>query len=82
MVYGIFTVGKRTWGGPRADAGKADERATPEQAIQQAVAQGNELNVVPETFKPAMEATRVRMSHQAPLQPSDNLEGRFVSFCI
>ncbi|KAF9882833.1 hypothetical protein FE257_005106 [Aspergillus nanangensis] len=30
MVYGIFTAGQRTWGGPRADAAKADECSTSE----------------------------------------------------
>ena len=77
MVYGIFTAGQRTWGGPRADAGKADEKTTPGQAIEKAVAQGDELNVVPETFRPALDAARYRMPHQAPLMPSGHLEGKF-----
>ena len=77
MVYGIFTAGQRTWGGPRADAGKADEKTTPGQAIENALAQGDELNVVPETFKPALDAARHRVPHQAPLMPSGHLEGRF-----
>jgi len=33
MVYGIFTAGQRTWGGPRADAGAADPSTTPQAAI-------------------------------------------------
>ena len=77
MVYGIFTAGQRTWGGPRADAGKADAKTSPEQAVEQAAAQGDELNVVPETFKPALEAARHRVPHHAPLLPSGHLEGRF-----
>ncbi|PLN75086.1 chitin synthase D [Aspergillus taichungensis] len=28
VVYGVLTSGQRTWGGPRADAAKADEDAT------------------------------------------------------
>ena len=77
MVYGIFTAGQRTWGGPRADAGKADEKTSPEQAIESAAAQGDELNVVPETFKPTLEAVRHRIPHRAPLLPAGHLEGRF-----
>ncbi|THC94313.1 hypothetical protein EYZ11_006219 [Aspergillus tanneri] len=46
MVYGIFTAGQRTWGGPRADAAKADEHTTPEEAVAQARAQGDEFNVM------------------------------------
>ncbi|KAK3708045.1 hypothetical protein LTR37_011738 [Vermiconidia calcicola] len=78
MVYGIFTAGQRTWGGPRADAGKADEKTSPEQAIEHAAAQGDELNVVPETFRPALQAARRRLPRHTPLLPSESLEGRFV----
>src|ERR1700712_3041125 len=77
MVYGIFTAGQRTWGGPRADAGKADVHITPAQAIEQAAEDGDELNVVPETFKPAVKAAMRRLPHQAPLLPPGRLEGRF-----
>lgn len=76
MVYGIFTAGQRTWGGPRADAGSADTGTTPQQAIEHAEATGDDLNVVPETFKPAAEAQKHRPA-AVPLQPSDHLEGRF-----
>ncbi|KAF1850439.1 glycosyltransferase family 2 protein [Cucurbitaria berberidis CBS 394.84] len=76
MVYGIFTAGQRTWGGPRADAGAADTTKTPQQAIEQAEATGDDLNVVPETFKAAAEANKHRPG-PIPLQPSDNIEGRF-----
>ena len=78
MVYGIFTAGQRTWGGPRADAGQADTHTTPQQAIEHAEATGDDLNVVPETFKPAAEA-RHPEKHigQIPLQPTEHLEGRF-----
>ncbi|KAI7590776.1 glycosyltransferase family 2 protein, partial [Hortaea werneckii] len=78
MVYGIFTAGNRTWGGPRADAAiKADEHTTPAEAIQKAEEEGNELLLVPETLKPAFEAARHRYPHQAPLLPPGRLEGRF-----
>ncbi|KAF2193224.1 glycosyltransferase family 2 protein [Zopfia rhizophila CBS 207.26] len=77
MVYGIFTAGQRTWGGPRADAGAADTKTTPQQAIEQAEATGDDLNVVPETFKPAAEAQKQGRPAAVPLQPSDHLEGRF-----
>jgi chitin synthase len=76
MVYGIFTAGQRTWGGPRADAGTADAQTTPQQAIENAEAQGDDLNVVPETFKAAAEAKKPNAGG-APLQPSDNIDGRF-----
>ncbi|KAK8079511.1 Class VII chitin synthase [Apiospora hydei] len=45
MVYGIFTAGQRTWGGPRADAATADSTTTPQQAVEQAEKQGDELNI-------------------------------------
>jgi chitin synthase len=76
MVYGIFTAGQRTWGGPRADAGSADTGTTPQQAIEQAEATGDDLNVVPETFKPAAEAQKNRPG-PVPLQPPSDMEGRF-----
>ena len=78
MVYGIFTAGQRTWGGPRADAGAADATTTPQQAIEHAEATGDDLNVVPETFKPAVEAHHPeKQPGVVPVQPSDHLEGRF-----
>ncbi|KAH9880257.1 hypothetical protein IAQ61_000546 [Plenodomus lingam] len=76
MVYGIFTAGQRTWGGPRADAGSADTNKTPQEAIEHAEATGDDLNVVPETFKAAAEANKHRPA-AIPLQPSDNIDGRF-----
>jgi chitin synthase len=79
-VYGIFTAGQRTWGGPRADAGAADRSATPQAAIEHAEATGDDLNVVLETFKPAVEAHLKRQNGRPAallLQPSDHLEGRF-----
>lgn len=76
MVYGIFTAGQRTWGGPRADAGAADPNTTPAQAIEHAEATGDDLNVVPETFKAAAENQKHRPA-AVPLQPSDHLDGRF-----
>ncbi|KAL2397556.1 Chitin synthase D [Exophiala dermatitidis] len=77
MVYGIFTAGQRTWGGPRADAGAADSKVTPQEAIEHAIATGDDLNVVPETFKPAM-VVRRRRTRPSALQPSSCVEGRFV----
>lgn len=56
MVYGIFTAGQRTWGGPRADAGAADKNTTVQEAIEHAEQTGDDLNVVPETFIPAVMA--------------------------
>ena len=78
MVYGIFTAGQRTWGGPRADAGAADGSTTAQQAIEHAEATGDDLNVVPETFKPAA-GGQVEKGHGVPLQPSEHLEGRFAA---
>ena len=75
MVYGIFTAGQRTWGGPRADAGAADAKTTPQQAIEHAEATGDDLNIVPETFKRA--ASVKRPNQGIPLQPSEHIEGRF-----
>lgn len=75
MVYGIFTAGQRTWGGPRADAGAADSKTTPQEAIAQAEATGDDLNVVPETFKPAAESHKKQGA--VPLQPTADMEGRF-----
>lgn len=72
MVYGIFTAGQRTWGGPRADASIADEKTTPEQAVTEAIQKGDELNIDPATFRPAAET-------QVPLMPSSHLEGRFAA---
>ena len=78
MTYGIFTAGQRTWGGPRADAGAADVHISPQQAIEHAEATGDDLNVVPETFKPAIEARYPeRQQGVISLFPSDHIEGRF-----
>lgn len=83
MVYGIFTAGQRTWGGPRADAGTADAETTPQQAIEQAEAKGDDLEVIPETFKAAAEARNQGLHHRrnagGALMPDDSLEGRFAA---
>jgi chitin synthase len=79
MVYGIFTAGQRTWGGPRADAGAADATTTPQQAIEKAAATGDDLNVVPESFKPALEAQNSQLVKAVPLLPPDRLDGRFAA---
>jgi chitin synthase len=78
MVYGIFTAGQRTWGGPRADAGAADANTTPQQAIEKADDMGDDLNVVPETFKATADA-HGSGSFPVPLQPPERLEGRFAA---
>ena len=78
MVYGIFTAGQRTWGGPRADAGAADHKTTPQAAIEHAEATGDDLNVIPETFKPALKEQGARVS-TLPVQPWDSIEGRFAA---
>ena len=78
MVYGIFTAGQRTWGGPRADAGTADSHTTPQQVIEKAMNDGDDLNLVPETFKPAVEAQNNQTSRTGVhLLPPDQVEGRF-----
>ncbi|KAL1899099.1 hypothetical protein Sste5346_003021 [Sporothrix stenoceras] len=67
MVYGIFTAGQRTWGGPRADAAAADgEKTTVQEAIEQAEEQGDDLNIVPETFLPAAEVQRQKSGKRLP----------------
>jgi chitin synthase len=72
MVYGIFTAGQRTWGGPRADAATADDHTTPGEAVEMAKEQGDELNVDVDTFR----ANPVRRI-SVPVRPSENVEGRF-----
>jgi chitin synthase len=92
MVYGIFTAGQRTWGGPRADAAAADSTTTAQEAIEQAEKAGDDLNIVPESFIPAAEAQAMvdgkeRKSKRAVsdglgrsrsiLQPPDRIAGKF-----
>ncbi|KAI0482881.1 glycosyltransferase family 2 protein [Xylariaceae sp. FL0804] len=86
MVYGIFTAGQRTWGGPRADASTADPDTSPQEAIENAEKRGDDLNVVPETFIPAAEVRRAASTGKKPsgltrtrskLQPPVQVEGRF-----
>lgn len=88
MVYGIFTAGQRTWGGPRADAAAADTHTTAREAAEQAEKQGDELNIVPETFKPALEARRAASKADAGrrsevrrtksiIRPPDKIDGKF-----
>ena len=72
MVYGIFTAGRRTWGGPRADAAAADLHTNPEEAAEQARVLGNDLNVDVDTFR----ATRTE-EKGVPIRPAGNIEGRF-----
>ena len=79
MVYGIFTAGQRTWGGPRADAATAGDNTTVEQAIEAAEATGDDLNIIPETFAGAKVPIGRRPSRRVPLQPSDNMAGKFAA---
>ncbi|KAK2027674.1 class VII chitin synthase [Colletotrichum zoysiae] len=90
MVYGIFTAGQRTWGGPRADAATADTSTTAQQAIEQAEEAGDDLNVVPETFIPAAVARKESIAggkammgpmgrKHSVVQPPPNIEGRFAA---
>lgn len=72
MVYGIFTAGQRTWGGPRADAAAADANITPGEAVELAKAQGDELNVNVDTFR-----TGIVRRRSVPVRPSGKIEGRF-----
>ena len=74
MVYGILTAGHRTWGGPRADAAAADKHTTPEEAVEQARALGDELNVDVNTFR----ATRAE-ERGVPIHPSETVEGCFAA---
>lgn len=74
MVYGVFTAGQRTWGGPRADAATADTHTTPREAVELAEAKGDELNVDLQTFR-----SRGETRPPVPLQPSERVEGRFVA---
>lgn len=72
MVYGIFTAGQRTWGGPRTDAAAADNHTSPEEAAEQARVLGDELNVDVNTFR----ALR-NEEESVPIHPSEKVEGRF-----
>jgi chitin synthase len=74
LVYGVFTAGQRTWGGPRADAGVADAITNPQQAIEHVEAIGDDLNIVPETFR---QASGVPQRKPTMLQPPESIEGRF-----
>lgn len=92
MVYGIFTAGQRTWGGPRADAAAADSTTTAQQAIEQAEKTGDDLNIVPESFIPAAEAKDMDGKPKSKrivsdslgrarslLQPPDKIAGKFAA---
>ncbi|CAK7208464.1 hypothetical protein SBRCBS47491_000101 [Sporothrix bragantina] len=76
MVYGIFTAGQRTWGGPRADAAAADgDKTTVQEAIEQAEKQGDDLNIVPETFMPAAEVQRQKSGKRVPVSNGKGVSG-------
>lgn len=88
MVYGIFTAGQRTWGGPRADAAAADTNTTAREAVEKAERQGDDLNVIPESFIPAQEARRAASAkgmsqgtmlgrNRSVVRPPDGIDGMF-----
>lgn len=95
MVYGIFTAGQRTWGGPRADAAAADSHTTAQEAIEQAEQTGDDLNIVPESFIPAAKERKelaaqedgeksggtvaVTRRSKSVLQPPDKVVGKFAA---
>ena len=81
MVYGIFTAGKRTWGGPRANAAAADSHTTAREAVEQAVYRGDELNIKPETFKPAHEVRLAmeQLGGQNEIQGASEMDARYAS---
>ncbi|CCC08174.1 CHS7 [Sordaria macrospora] len=64
MIYGIFTAGQRTWGGPRADAAAADSTTTAQEAIEIAEKTGDDLNIVPESFIPAAQERKGILSSE------------------
>ena len=72
MMYGIFTAGQRTWGGPRVDAAAADPQTSPAEAVEMARDQGDEFNVDFGTFRPSSTHRR-----SVPVRPSDQVDGRF-----
>ncbi|KAJ4300470.1 hypothetical protein N0V88_003145 [Collariella sp. IMI 366227] len=94
MVYGIFTAGQRTWGGPRADAAAADAQTTAQEAIEQAEQAGDDLNIVPESFIPAAQERKELAKaalkdskgkagglsrSRSLLQPPDKVVGKFAA---
>lgn len=54
---------------------------TPQEVIAEAEAKGEDLEVVPETFRPAAEANRDAqgLRQRIPVQPDDRIEGRFAA---
>ncbi|KAI5466570.1 family 2 glycosyltransferase [Mariannaea sp. PMI_226] len=88
MVYGILRAGQRTWGGPRADAATANSSTTAREAVERAEQRGDELNIIPETFKAARSAREAALkldSHSAKglgrlrsvIRPPNKIDGRF-----
>ncbi|KAH8912542.1 class VII chitin synthase [Coniochaeta sp. PMI_546] len=83
MVYGIFTAGQRTWGGPRADAAAADSTTTAQQAIEQAEKAGDDLNIAQAMGETKIGKKSKRVSDggvgrsRSILQPPDRIAGKF-----
>lgn len=73
MMYGIFTAGQRTWGGPREDAAAADAYTTPGEAVEQAREQGDDLNVDVTTFR----TNSIVRRRSVPVRPPNRVDGRF-----
>ena len=71
-VFAIFTAWKRTMGSPRSDATEASKTTTPEEAVERARRQGDELNVNVSTFK--FWSNEIE---PIGIQPSENAEGSF-----
>ncbi|KAL5361790.1 chitin synthase-domain-containing protein [Aspergillus floccosus] len=76
MVYGIFTAGQRTWGGPRADAAKADGSAASEETVIHTVHNGDDAHY---TMIPTSSEDVERKG--VPIHPAEKLNKRlaFVS---
>lgn len=82
MINGIMTAKKKTWGGPRADAAKADENTTPRQAIEQAELAEDDLNIDVSSFRAAVERKKSVKGEQfkpMPILPEPRVEGRFAA---
>lgn len=74
LIYGCLSAGRKTWGGPRADAAMADEETSPAEAIRQAEEAGDAWNVDPTSFRAVVERKKSLKGQRyktLPLQPGD-----------
>lgn len=69
MVYGILTAGRRTWGGPRADAAAADMDCTAEDAIHNANRQDGDPIILPASFTNCRQASIIPPKFNASDEP-------------